>query len=419
MPLQQATLIAPLARLIEFARRPLVISQVLASVTGGLSVVIGAVVLAPSAFTTFALLNLMGNLCLGVARSAVFQPALIQMRLKRDSFVPPYVALVTCVVIASLSTCLAPTSGVSSWGAALVVGVATAMPIAQDWLRARAVGLDQRWLVAAGEAVRVVLVPLALLPHLVPRDAVSMQVYFSAISLPAFLLLAIVGKRPEVFARYASYARAAAWQLGDYAVGQFVIAVPLLVLGRSAEDGAVSGIRLAQVILGPLSLIFMASVANLVADAATRAEFHDSADLIRSGNRTARTITINALILVCLATALVAVTQVDSKGVANGDIVFGMFLVGVYTSLSGWSGIQAILLRLLQYQAMVTLGRVIIVVVTITGFVVGYLVDGADSSLIAGFATATVASVLVYGILSRVIYRRVLGEHDSPRENVH
>ncbi|MCW2848935.1 MAG: hypothetical protein JWR90_2909 [Marmoricola sp.] len=393
-----------IGRLVSFATRPLVIAQAFSSVAGGLSTVLGAVILGPSQFTTFALLSLLGNIAVGIGRSSVFQPALIQQRHDDNAFVHPRVTTVLCVLTAASTGLLARPLGVSSWSEAALIAGGALFPIAYDWLRFRAMGMNQRWPVAIGDSVRMVMVPLALILPL-PATAVALQVYFTAACAVPFLLLLVIGRRPGAYTPYSSYVGAAAWQLGDFAVGQFIVQVPLLVLGSSTGGSTVSGIRLAQALLGPLTLVFAASVGNLMADAATQESYRSQSALIRQGTVLARTIAANALMVVLLTAGVVAVLGIDTRGVDNESLVFGLLLVGGYMVLTGWSGIHAMIMRLLNRQASVTLGRVVITAITLGGFAGGYLFGGPDESVVTGFITAGIISAAVMGTLARSAYR--------------
>jgi len=386
--------------------RPLVIAQVFSSLTGGLSMVLAAFLLEPSEFTTFALLTLLSNIATGIGRASVFQAALIQQRLDPNSFVPARVAAVLCLLTAVCTGLLARPLGVSTWSGALLLGVGALFPVAYDWLRYRAMGLDRRWPVAFADALRLMLTSLVLLLPFTNPTAVSLQVYFTSACFLPFLLLAFLVRGPRTYSPYITYARAAAWQLGDFTVGQFIVSVPLLVLGAGSAGSTVSGIRLAQALLGPLTLVFAATVSNLVADAATQQQYQSRLALIEKGIVLARTIAFNAMAFVLLISGAVAALDISIGAVGNQSLVLGLLLVGGYMVLTGWSGVHAMVMRLLNHQAAVTIGRVVIASITLLGFFLGYAIGGATESVVVGFATAGLVSAAVLGALSRSAYRR-------------
>jgi len=386
--------------------RPLVIAQVFWSLTGGLTMVLAAFLLEPSEFTTFALLTLLSNIATGFGRASVFQAALIHQRLDPNSFVPARVAAVLCLLTAVCTGLLARPLGVSTWSGALLIGVGALFPVAYDWLRYRAMGMDRRWPVAFADALRMMLTSLVLILPFANPTAVSLQVYFTSACFLPFLLLAFLVRGPKTYSPYITYARAAAWQLGDFTVGQFIVSVPLLVLGAGSAGSTVSGIRLAQALLGPLTLVFAATVSNLVADAATQQQFQSRLALIEKGIVLARTIAFNAMAFVLLISGAVAALDISIGAVGNQSLVLGLLLVGGYMVLTGWSGVHAMVMRLLNHQAAVTIGRVVIASITLLGFFIGYAIGGSSESVVVGFATAGLVSAAVLGALSRSAYHR-------------
>ena len=167
-----------------------------------------------------------------------------------------------------------------------------------------------------------------------------------------------------------------------------------------------SGIRLAQALLGPLTLVFAATVSNLVADAATQQQFQSRLALIEKGIVLARTIAFNAMAFVLLISGAVAALDISIGAVGNQSLVLGLLLVGGYMVLTGWSGVHAMVMRLLNHQAAVTIGRVVIASITLLGFFIGYAIGGSAESVVVGFATAGLVSAAVLGALSRSAYHR-------------
>ncbi len=409
MPLL-ATLIRFTRGVLGFATRPLTLSQVLSSASGALPVIVGAALMEPGQFAVFALLNLVGNMVTGLGQAVLFQPALIHQRHDPRSFVRARAALTLAALVALGMTLVAGPLGVSSRREVAVLAALVVLQPLYDWLRYRAIGQDRRWLVASAELLRFVLVLAtpAMLLLLDSPGAVQLQGYLLlALLLPA-VMLAVRTATPVAPSPWSAYRRAAGWQLTDFVAGQFVLAVPLLVLGASASSGVVAGIRLAQSLLGPLNLVFAASVNNLVADASTRSSLATARTLIATGTRLARVICAAAVSVVALVMAVIAFSGLALRGVDNGDVVLGLAVVGTYTVLSGWSGMQGMVLRVMGHQARVTAGRAVIALVSSVGFAVGYVVGGGAASVTAGFVAAAVASPLVFGPLARHGFRNAL-----------
>ena len=282
-----------------------------------------------------------------------------------------------------------------------------------DWMRYRSIGLSQRWVVACTDFLKLLLVTLAWVIPGVATSAGMLQAYVVGSTFLPLLVLLVVVHRPAGFAKYRDYASIAGWQLGDYVVGQFVLTVPLLVVGVHAVDDTVSGIRLAQGLLGPLNLLFSAGVSNLVADAVTQDSLRPPKALIAAGQRLAYALVAVAVLVVGGSIPAVLIIDPDLRGVTSGALVFGLVLVGGYALFSGWAGVQAMLMRLLGHQAYATIGRIIVAGVTTVSFALGYLVDGARGSMVLGFGLAAITFPIVFGIFARRAFREVNAVDDE------
>jgi hypothetical protein len=104
--------------------------------------------------------------------------------------------------------------------------------------------------------------------------------------------------------------------------------------------------------------------------------------------------------------AFFSFSRIALSGVDAQAVLFGLLLVGGSLITTGWSGVHAIVIRLLDHQAVVTIGRGIIAVLTVSGFVLGYVFFSTDGSLIAGFATLTLITPVVFGLAMRPIYKQ-------------
>lgn len=393
-------------RIASIAGRPLVLSQVFTSASGAIATVFAAAFMNPDAFTRFALLNLVSVTLVGLVRSFLFQPALIQFRHDKDAHtrfgLTACGALVSGAVLAGSAIAL----GVGPWWMVAVLFVSGLFPILQDWLRYRAMAVDRRWDVALSDGLRLVFVLISPALLLVSRDPAVYQSYLSAtLAVPVVLMLFRL-PRPTRFTPLRSYLRPAGLQLADFAIGQFNSTLPLLVLGALGASTLIGGVRFAQTLLGPLNLVFAASTTNLIADGATRGTYASTEDLIRRGTRLARMIGIVAVSGVVVLTTAVALSGFELHGVANQELVIGLVLVGAATLSSGWAGIHAIVMRLMGYQGIVTAGRAFLVFISLSGFTIGYLLGGVDASLAAGFIAAAIAAPLAFIVPASVLYRR-------------
>jgi hypothetical protein len=112
-----------------------------------------------------------------------------------------------------------------------------------------------------------------------------------------------------------------------------------------------------------------------------------------------------SLLVVIAIVLFVFVANISLKGVAIPDLIIGLALVGASSVTSAWVGVHAIILRLLGWQAKVTVGRAMVALLTLSSFAAAYYWFGVDPSLVFGFATLTLASPLVFSYLTRQLYR--------------
>ncbi len=396
-----------LLRLTRWFRKPLTVSQGLSSVAGAGALVLAGASMEPVEFAQFALFNLAFNLITGLVRAGLYTPSLIALRRLPSAHVPARYAL-----LAAAGTSLAMLATIWALGVraprdlALVAGSAGVAAVF-DWLYNRAVALGRRWDAAGANLLRVLLVGgIALVPQIRSDSVLFQTVLAASLVVPMSYLLWRLPRVRE-WLSYRNYARPAGLQLLDFALGQSLNTVPLLVLGTTSATGPVAGLRLAQALLGPLNLAFAASTANLVADGSTRPEYAEARAVIAGGTRIGRVLSLMALVLVGVLVAVVWATGFALKGVGNDALVLGLGLVGLSLVTTGWANIHAVVLRILDLQARVTIGRFVIALLTTTGFAVGYLANGTTTSLVAGFLTLTVVSPAVFITMAASKYRQL------------
>ncbi len=387
--------------------RPLTLSQVLSSAAGAGVMLIAASSMEEAGFTLFSLLMLVSNTLVGLFRAAIFQPALITQRTTPGALVPLRYASLAWILGGAIMVGTAIAFDVRSPIALTLLGVTSGIPLLFDWLRFRAMAHDRRWVAAQGDLIRVVLIVVTLAVPMVRTDAITLQVYASASTLLPLIFMAIRLPRLRTWEPYRTYRRAGGWQTLDYAFGATLVALPLLILGGLGPSSTIPGVRLAQSLLGPLNLAFAASVSNMVADGATRPELAADSAVIGRGIKLGRLMAGLAIALVSTVILVVALTGFSFKGVTNSSLMLGLALIGASAITTGWSSTHAVVLRMLNMQGRVTIGRAIISVVTVAGFVIGYFVDGITMSLIIGFATLTLANPVVFISISARHYRSV------------
>ncbi|MFK4835406.1 hypothetical protein ACI3KY_06730 [Microbacterium sp. ZW T2_14] len=385
--------------------RPLTVAQILSSAAGAVPMLIAAVRMDPAAFTSFSIITLASALAVGGSRAALFQPALIFQRTDSQSLVPARYMLVVSSLSALAVGAIALTSGGVGAGEAVIIGVAGAVPVFYDWVRYRAIGASRRWAVAAGDAVRVTLVSATALPVLAATPLSFMLAIGVSCAIAAAVVLPQVPRRVGVYP-YRSYRSSAAWQTLDFAVGQFIVSVPLFVLAGSGANDLIGGVRLAQTLLGPLNLAFAATTTNIVADGATHAGYRQASAIIARGWRASIRLGLLATAGVAFLVGLIWFSGWTPAGVERADLLLGLVLVGASTILTGWAGIHGIVLRVLDHQSAVTLVRIGIAAATTAGFLIGYALGGDEWSLVLGFAANAVSAPLLFLPVALFYYRR-------------
>jgi hypothetical protein len=390
------------------ATRPLFLAQVFTSVSGACAMVMAAFFLDARQFAEFALLNLAAVTLVGLVRSFLFQPALIQYRHDKQALVPLRYAMGGALTAGILLAASALLFAATTWTWLLVLAVSGIFPILQDWLRYRAMALDRRWDVAISDAARLLLVCGSPLVFLLKADPVFYQAYLGLSLVFPMVYLRLRLPVLHSFTPLGTYLKPASLQLADYVVGQFNSTVPLMVLGGLGASGLVGGVRFAQTLLGPLNLIFGASTVNLIADGANKETHIDAGNLIRQGRKLARLVGALACCWVLPLVVLAWLTGFELGGVHKEPLLIGLILVGALTLGSGWAGIHAIVLRLLGRQGMVTLSRIGLVSITAAAFITGYHLGGVDLSLVAGFAAGALGSPLAFGVPAHFAYRSQL-----------
>jgi hypothetical protein len=386
--------------------QPLLLAQAGSSAAGAVAMVAAAAMMTPHDFTTFSLLTLVAMTAMGAVRSAMFQPALIEIRNDKSAHVSVASAVLGSVFSGALTAFTAFLLGVVDPLWLVVLGATSVLPVLVEWLRMRAMSLDLRWKVARGDLFRLAVTLMA--PAVLWMNA-DVEVYFLFVNLTYLTTLGYLWLRLPSAPGHVSLRtlwRPAASQLTDFLVGQAVSTLPLLVFGSLGASAYIGGLRLAQTLLGPLNLVMAASTSNLISDGATRQSHAEDADLIREGRRMAVILAVFSFVLVAALLGIVALSGVNLRGVDNHSLMVGVALVGGLALTSGFAGIDAFIMRLLGYHAIPTIGRIVLVSATVCGYVAGFMAGGIDTSLVWGFAVAAVANPIVFVVPASIVYRR-------------
>ncbi len=391
---------------VRVSAQPLFLAQIFASGAGALAMVMAATAMPPESFTTFALLILITFISTGAVRSFLFLPALIETRNNRSAHVHVRVALLGALFALVCFVVAAAVLGVREPMWLALLSLANTLPVISEWLRLRGTALDERWNVARSDALRLVA---TLFGAPVLWWTTTPEVFFLFVSLTYLTnVIYLAFRLPRVSAHLSPvrYWRPASSVLADFLIGQLVSTIPLVVLGGLGTSQYIGGVRIAQTLLGPLNLLMAATWTNLLADGATRDSHSNPADLIRHGRRAATHLSLLSMVVVPLVLSALVLTDFSFRGADNHSLIVGTSLVGLLAVMSGFAGVDAMVVRLLGHHSAATAGRAFLVGVTSTGYALGYVVGGVDSSLILGFACAAVANPLAFALPALIIYRR-------------
>ncbi|PRY64658.1 hypothetical protein B0I08_11243 [Glaciihabitans tibetensis] len=370
--------------------------------------IIAAASMQSSGLTLFALLTLVAGVALGLNRAALLQPALLYQRRESLALVPFRYAMVSTMLGVALIGASSIPLGVHNASEIGLLAISSGFPLLADWARFRRIAADQRWRVAFADAIRLALVVAAIPFWSLTQDAIAFQVYLSSSSAVSLICL-LWGFAPiRLWTPYKSYAKAARLQVVDFLVGQVNSTLPLFVLGALGPSTLIAGVRLAQTLFGPLNLVASASVMHLLADGATRDSHSTDTALIKAGRRLSASLGATSAAYLLCAAVIASLPFAEFSAVSADTFTLAIFLVGSVALVSGWSGIHSIILRLLNEQVVATLGRVVLVVGSLTGFSIGFVFGGVDASIVSGFLTSVVLYPIVFIVPAEIIYRKRL-----------
>jgi hypothetical protein len=390
----------------RLATQPILLAQASSSGAGAVAMVAAAAVMTPADFTTFSLLILVSMTGMGAVRAAMFQPALIETRKDKNAHVHTRSAVLGAACTGLLTTIAAVFLGVTDPLWLCAFGVSSALPVLVEWLRMRAMALDRRWEVARGDTMRLAVTLLA--PAVLWWNS-GAEVFFLFVNLTYLTTLGYLWFWLPTVAGHVSLGRLwrdASSQFVDFVMGQAVSTVPLLVFGSVGSSEYIGGVRLAQTLLGPLNMVLAASAYNLLSDGATRGSHAGDADLIKRGRRLGATLGALSFVLVAALLGFLLLTGLDLRGVDNHSLTVGVLLVGALSLTTGVAMIDTFTMRLLGHHAVPTIGRTILVVVSLGGYAAGYAVGGIDTSLVWGFTVAAVANPVLFTLPATFVYRR-------------
>ena len=391
----------------KIAGQPLLITQLLYSASGAIPVLLAAFAMTPEHFTRFSFLILLVQVISGAVVTCIFRGAMMHYRKARDAHVRFSLALSVSVVCALVFAGGAYAFDVRELIPLVGISAVTIIVVLDEWLRHRAMTLDRRWDLVRADALRLVITLSVSLVLLVNDNA---EVYFTLYGLawlPSAIWLIVRLPRIREFCRFRDYRNLTGHLLVDFIVGQFMVILPLIVLGGLGQSQYLGGVRLAQTLLGPLNTVFAALTTNLFVDGVTDERHRDNREFIRLGRRLALRLALGGMVFVPTVVGIIWVTGISLRGVGNKEIIVGLVLVGALAICYNSSAIDAVVLRLVGFNRLATVGRVVLAIMSVAGFTSGYVVGGVDGSLIVGFLASSLANPLCFVLPASVAYRTV------------
>ncbi|MGW9113400.1 hypothetical protein [Microbacterium sp. NPDC055683] len=383
---------------------PVLLASVFSSVCGALLMLIASLTLDIHEFSGFSLVYLVLTLCLGLIRAGLFQPAMIYRRREPATLVPWSYALLSAAGSVPIFFAVSfPLQAVNPWTLA-AVSIAIIIPVLFEWAKHRQMSAGSNVRVAVAEAARLVIVPGALAAGPSGVGGGIVVVLLVLIVGYALGLLILLGAFPRIATGgtrvgFARYRREAFAQAGDFGVAQMLSSVPLLIAGMLMPGAPLIGaIRLAQTIFGPLNVLFGAITNVLMVRGARDGAETSDAQLRGEGRRLGFVSLALALMVTAIAFALVA-TGAIPPGVAVQSMPIAVGLVGAVAVAASWAGMQMMVMRLMGHAGAVFRRRLVVVVATTIGYLVGWMVGGLETSLIAGFLLQAVALLAAFPLL--------------------
>jgi hypothetical protein len=375
------------------AWKPLYVSQAAASAAGSLTVILGAWNMPPGQFAAFSLLILVLNTVIGLSRSGLLQPVLIERRNDPDAVVPARYFILTVFVTVPVGLA-ALLLGPLSLGDAVLVATLTVAPILHDWLRFRCIGAARNNLVALSDFARLALSPAVLFGSNFDRPAVWFYLIWCCGYLVASIPLMVPYKRAVRYTPYSAYGRRARSQGYEFLIAQLATTVPLLLIGSLANATPIGSFRLAQTLFGPLNVFFSALTLNLLSDAVAATHKMTDISLVQRAWRVSWSALGLALLLTLCLVVGVHAGVLSPSGVVMSEFTVALLSVGLFAALGGFIGPHLVTLRLFGAQQVITRARAVMVSLVWLGFLAGFGFGGPLLSLALGFSAGAVA----YGV---------------------
>ncbi|WP_157984039.1 hypothetical protein [Nesterenkonia muleiensis] len=402
-------------RLFSTMGRPLFISQIASSLYGAGAVLIAAMFLMPEQFGQYALLALAANFLMGFFRASLFQPALVVQRELSHSRVSLTIALVSCILAATLMMAASVLLQVEDWHSAVWLGAGMAAIVFYDWVRFRLIAEGRHWPLAIVDVARILSLGVLIAMRDVLTTGASVQILVGLTALPCALALSCwLLNRPASGSTFGTYWGQSRLQTLEYIAAQLNTVLPTFVFGAIVVTSLVGGLRFGQTLVGPLNMVFAALALTLTADGVLDERLRNTRIFVKKGTRQSILLCVTASLIVCGLLALALATPVDFSGVDKGALIVGLGLAGAVAITSGLAGLHVVMLRLLGGQKIATVGRWVLVLVVWSFYGAGYIAGGVDGALVVGFAASALFYPLVIVLPARRFFKhRITAEEEG------
>ncbi|MCW2797044.1 hypothetical protein [Nocardioides sp.] len=374
--------------------------QVLSSATNFVPALFAAHALSPRAFGTFALLQASYVLLIGAVRSGFVETAVVATTSGSNHRGFP----TSCAIWLSIAV-LAPMSLVAlalSSQAILLSTVALGLVVVQDTQRIENLSSGREADAAVSDLIWLIMiagiVALCVIKGWSP-DADTLFQLWAVGALPGTLAVGLLRRNlvgPRASLRFVSGERATVLtHVGDWALRQGLTQTTLYVVATAAGLSVVGNIRLAQLLLGPINILFAA--VQLVAMPRVARAAKDSWDAFRG--LLIRLATAQFLLPLMFGLVIVAL-PLEALRLALGDQAVGLktYLVPqvVLLSVSGAAATAQIGIKVLRLRLELLRTRVATCAVTLASTLV--LALALDSALAAlwGLALGSAISAVIW-----------------------
>lgn len=370
----------------------LFVSQVFSSLFSALVMLLGAGGLNSTEFVRLTLLTLLLNIVLGLARSLMYEPALVTQRTAENFRLPIPLTLGLIVAHAMSFALIGASFSIFTPSSVGILFAAGAIALGFDGARYRSMSDGKTVRLAVADGLRLTLcVPLALTIPGRSAELLLLSTGIAALLPLAILVLSPPSRSHSYRESSSSFWLQARLQVIEFMAAQLNTSIPLLIIGGISQSPVVAGVRLAQTLMGPVNMLQNAAGSVVLVDGATRGRSTSDGHLVRRGRSFGLGMVVISVVTTGVLFLLLPAYRDYLGAIGTDDILIGLALVGVATATAGYTRMVVTVLRLVGGQRIVTVGRWWVALATWVAFGIGFAFWGVDASIAAGLLVSAVA----------------------------